>query len=456
MQNISTQTFFWRSIKIFTLFLLPTALAGWWWGEAVAIEVYAFCISLWLLLHLWQVTALLRWLQKPKLSKIPKGIGIWQFIFATLLRQSKSRKKRKRKINNVLQRFYRATAAMPNGVVIINEDGRMTWLNNLASDHFQLDKVHDIGSIFINLIRLPNLSHFLDEAIATEEFKITLPTDAGNKILSLHCNRFDKNLRMIISQDITHLEKLNTTRSDFVANVSHELRTPLTVINGFLETFAENPNISAEEQKMFIELMRKEGLRMQNLLNDLLILSRLENTDTEEEKDSVNLSELCHKLYEAGMLVSAQQHSFTYEIEENLWINGISQDLYNGLSNIIFNAVRYTPSFGTIHISLNETEDEQGNTKIHFAVRDNGSGIPSEHLPRLTERFYRVDAGRSRQKGGTGLGLAITKHVLLKHHTHLQIKSVVGEGSEFYVFFDPINPPVLLNTSAAIQSSDKK
>lgn len=446
MQTINTQNFLWRNIKILLLFILPTILAGQVWGEAAAIKVYACCVSIWLLLHLWQVTMLLRWLQKPKLSTIPKGMGIWQYIFSILLRQSKSRKKRKRKINNVLQRFYRATAAMPNGVVIINEDGRITWLNDLATEHFQLSKTHDIGGIFINLLRLPGLQEFINQALSEEELKIHLPNTTNDKIICLSCNRFDKNLRMIISQDITHLEKLNTTRSDFVANVSHELRTPLTVINGFLETFAENPNINEEERQMFVNLMRKEGLRMQNLLNDLLILSRLESDDTEEEKGNINLSELCYKLYEAGKLISAEQHSFTYEVEENLWINGISQDLYNGLSNIIFNAVRYTPSFGTIHISLNETEDEQGKPKIRFAVRDNGPGIPSEHLPRLTERFYRVDAGRSRQKGGTGLGLAISKHVLLKHQSHLQIKSVVGEGSEFYVFFDPINPPVLLNT----------
>lgn len=437
--------FLWRSLKTLLLFLLPTAIAYLLWDRAAAFEVYALCVSAWLFLHLWQVSLLLRWLRKPKLSKIPKGVGIWQQIFSTLLRHSKSRKKRKRKINTILQRFYKATAAMPNGVVIINEDGRITWMNDLAAEHFHFDKHGDVGGILINLIRVPGFQDFIDHTPSAEELKIHLPSPLGDKTIAIHCTRFDKNLRMMISQDISHLEKLNTTRSDFVANVSHELRTPLTVINGFLETFAENPDISEEERQMFIELMRKEGLRMQNLLNDLLILSRLENEDGEEEKDAINLSELSHKLAEAGALVSNGQHTFHQEIEENLWINGISQDLYNGLSNIIFNAVRYTPAFGAIDIILNETEDEEGKPKIRFAVRDNGPGISNEHIPRITERFYRVDAGRSRQKGGTGLGLAITKHVLAKHQTYLQIKSIVGEGSEFYILFEAINPPVLLN-----------
>ncbi len=441
------QNFFWHSLKTLALFLFPTLLVAWLWDTHVAVRFYAVCVSVWLILHLIQIGLLLRWLSKPKLSTMPTGVGIWQHIFATLLRQAKSRKKRKQKINTVLQRFYKATAAMPNGVMILNQDGRIEWMNQPAATHFNLDREHDKNGILINLVRIPGFHEFISatDHSEEEEMKIRLPHAGDWRTLSVRALPFEDNMKMIASQDITQLEQLITTRSDFVANVSHELRTPLTIINGFLETLGDDPDIEPKQRQDFIGLMQKEGIRMQNLLDDLLILSRVENDENQEEKEEIHLSALCRQLTEAAQSLSGKEHIISAEIEPNLWILGVQRDLYNALSNIAFNAVRYTPACGEIRITLAATETEDGHHCIRFSVTDNGPGIAAEHIPRLTERFYRVDKGRSRQKGGTGLGLAITKHVLAEHGTHLEIRSVLGQGSEFSACFPPLDAPVSLS-----------
>ncbi|MDO5686815.1 MAG: phosphate regulon sensor histidine kinase PhoR [Neisseria sp.] len=437
------QNFFWHSVKTLALFLLPTLLVGLLWGPKIAVELYAVCVSIWLLLHLYQIGLLLRWLRKPKLSAMPSGIGIWQHIFATLQQQSKSRKKRKHKINTVLQRFYKATAAMPNGVMILDADGRINWMNQPAAGHFNLNREQDLHGILINLVRVPGFQEFVEAARENEEMKVRLPHVDGQRTLLVTAIPFEDDLKMIASQDVTRLEQLISTRSDFVANVSHELRTPLTVINGFLETLHDDPEVKPADRHSFIALMQKEGLRMQSLLSDLLVLSRLENDDSDEEKEEVHLSALCRQLLEGARALSGGQHDISDDITPNLWINGIQRDLYNGLSNILYNAVRYTPAGGKIHLALSLDETD-GRSAIRFSVRDNGAGIAPEHLPRLTERFYRVDAGRSRQKGGTGLGLAITKHVLAEHDTKLEITSTLGAGSEFSARFAALDAPVML------------
>ena len=251
-------------------------------------------------------------------------------------------------------------------------------------------------------------------------------------------------MQLLVSQDITPMEKLNQTRSDFIANVSHELRTPLTVINGFVETMQDLPNLPADKREQFLALMKKDSDRMLTLLDDLLTLSRLENCDPSHKLQPINLSALVEQLSQEGVTLSAGKQTFDTDIEPNLWIQGVQLDLYNALSNLVFNAVRYNHDGGHISIRLHSNADM---ANARFSVSDNGPGIAAEHIPRLTERFYRVDAGRSRASGGTGLGLAITKHALAEHGSCLEVESTVGKGSEFAAEFALVSKPQAVSLS---------
>ena len=303
----------------------------------------------------------------------------------------------------------------------------------------------DWNGILRNIVRKPEFLDFLNQPLENSaEIKITLPKNGGISERALLITRapFQTDEQLLITRDISEAEQLNATRTAFVANVSHELRTPLTVINGFLETMADTPDIPRGQTQQFIGLMQKEGARMQTLLADLLTLSRLES-GVPAEQTPIDLSSLAESLSGDGENLSAGKHQIHADIAPDIWISGIYADLYNGLSNLVFNAVRYTPAGGSIRISLKTLSSAQPFSlpDVCFAVQDNGPGIAPEHIPHLTERFYRVDKGRSRQSGGTGLGLAIVKHALAEHNSLLKINSKLGEGSEFSAVFKQIVPP---------------
>lgn len=424
------------------LTLLTAAGVGWVAGGLTGLfAALALVLAVWLWRHLLYLQKLRRWLASPKLRRIPEGRGIWQDVFDTLLAQAKSRKKRKQQLASALQRFNRAAETMPNGVMILDRDGRIEWMNRLAAEHLNLQE-GDRGGILGNLIRVPEFHRFLyAPAEESRPLKLSLP-DARQRPRTLALTRtpFENGADLLISQDISAAEQLNATRTAFVANVSHELRTPLTVINGFLETLADMPDLPREQQQAFIVLMRKEGERMLHLLADLLTLSRLESrTAAGVEYRPLDLSALCFQVAEAARALSQGQHAIEADIEPGLIMQGIQADLYSALSNLAFNAVRYTPAGGRIQIVL-AAEGGTPPPQARFSIRDSGPGIAPEHLPRLTERFYRVDPGRSRQSGGTGLGLAITKHALAEHNTRLEIDSTVGVGSTFSVRLDLAGP----------------
>lgn len=399
--------------------------------------VISLCILffLWLVGYWYHLIKLVRWLERPKLRNVPQGIGIWNTIFNTLMLQAKSRKKRKQKLGVALLRFNRIAETIPEGVLILGLDGRIQWLNHMAAIHLNLDTERDIDGNLAELIAKADFQQFLHEQ-DTEFANIKLTFDANGsglpRILNIIRTPFDEQATLIITQDITAAEQLNATRTAFVANVSHELRTPLTVINGFLETLTDMPELPQEQRQSFIELMSKEGARMRNLLADLLTLSRLESqTDISSRRQPVCLTALAEQVVHEAMLLSAEKHSFISELASDIWVNGIQQDLYNAFSNLLFNAVRYTPPQGTISIRLWSQNVASDAKQAIFQVSDTGGGIAAEHISHLTERFYRVDSGRSRQSGGTGLGLAIAKHALAEHGGKLEIESVVGSGSTF-------------------------
>ncbi|MDO1509777.1 MULTISPECIES: phosphate regulon sensor histidine kinase PhoR [unclassified Neisseria] len=438
--------FVWHHIAGALFGLTAAALIGYAVDETNGL-LLASCgwLGGWLVYQFYYIFKLVRWLATPKTDTAPPAGGMWSHVFDAMLQQAKSRNNREQKLTTALQRFNRAVEAMPNGVLILDRQGRIGWMNPLAVQHLNLSPHSDWNSLLKNRVHIPALLNFLDSPPATApEIKITLPKSGGigTRTLLVAQAVFDGNEKLLITRDISETEQLNATRTAFVANVSHELRTPLTVINGFLETMADMPGLPREQSQQFIGLMQKEGRRMQTLLADLLTLSRLES-GAKAELSPVNLSALAASLTDDADNLSAGKHTIRAEIEPDLWMKGAPADLYTALSNLVFNAVRYTPEGGEITVSLHLVPS--GNPlikpRIRFAVRDNGPGISAEHLPRLTERFYRVDKGRSRRDGGTGLGLSIAKHVLAAHGSALQIWSEVGKGSEFSAEFRQTAPP---------------
>lgn len=388
------------------------------------------------LLHLRQMYKLLDWLKNPEPETIPFANGIWDEVFSTLLKQSRNRRKQKRKLKNALMRFNRAAEALPTGVMILDKDMRIEWQNRLSATHFNLNREQDHNSIVLNLIRLPEFHQFMAQN-EQKQIRLAIPQNhpIPRTLLITRCP-FEKNTQMLISQDVSTIEQVQASHTSFVANVSHELRTPLTVVNGFLETLRDMPDLPAEQRQQFITLMQKEGKRMLDLLNDLLTLSKLESQHHQEQaKDIISLSLLSKQLLENTKTFSDGRHQISDDIEPELQILGIQPVLYSALSNLAFNAVRYTPEGGSIHLSLHREDDHHA----RFSVRDTGCGIAPEHISRLTERFYRVDTSRSRQSGGTGLGLAIAKHALAVHDTKIDVESTIGKGSTFSVLFELVD-----------------
>lgn len=422
-----------RHLAFFLLWsLCPSAVAYAIAGSTAAWFTLSLCLFGWLVWSWFHTVRLLQWLQKPGQKSLPEGSGLWQDIFTLLHRREKNRRKHKRQLAETTRRFIRAAEAAPNGVILLNPEGGIEWFNRLAAVHLGLNPRQDRQGILKNLVRTPEFHDFLNRKRSRQGPTITLRLQhEGQAPRSITVSRaaLGKN-QLLTTQDTTAAEHADTTRTAFVANVSHELRTPLTVINGFLETMAEMPELPQAQQQQFIGLMRQEGQRMLSLLADLLTLTRLEDRLAPSTPVRINLSALCHQIAEDGRVLSDGRHSIHTDILPDVFIQGVQNDLYSALSNLVFNAVRYTPEGGRIDVQL-----QAENHGVRLRVCDNGNGIAPEHLPHLTERFYRVDAGRSRQSGGTGLGLAITKHALLKHGTDLDIRSEVGKGSEFSAWF---------------------
>ena len=396
-------------------------------------------------IHFRQIYKLLCWLRHPEPERMPTAGGIWDEIFSLLLKQSLGRRKQKRKLRKTLMRFNRAAEALPTGVMILDRHLRIEWQNRLSALHFSLNREQDQGCIVTQLVYLPEFQAFMQQ---NEQQQIRLavpqPHPIPRTLLITRCP-FEKHTQMLISQDVSTIEQIQTSQTNFVANVSHELRTPLTVINGFLETMHDMPELPLEQRQQFIELMQQEGEKMLDLLNDLLTLSKLESSHHQEQHQSpINLSLLVQQIADNTRTLSDGRHHIHTDITPDLTVAGIEPVLYSALSNLTFNAVHYTPAGGNIRITLKQTSPSHA----RFSVTDSGVGIAAEHLPHLTERFYRVDSGRSRQSGGTGLGLAIAKHALAAHHTKLEIASEIGKGSEFSVVFECLPTPLHISDQA--------
>ncbi len=379
------------------------------------------------LLRLYQLD---RWLRNRSRLDPPDVAGPWGEVVSIVARLHRRKKFHKQRLIEVFRELRRSTAAMPDGVVMLNAENEIVWFNRTAGELLGLRRRIDTGLRIANLIRHPDFQRYLAAAQYAQPVVIQ-PSAALERWLSLQLVPYGKGQKLLFARDVTRENRLETMRRDFVANASHELRSPLTVIAGYLETLASDPGIDTELQPPLRE-MRRQTERMRQIIDDLLVLSRLESDQGEVAGAPVDVGGLLALLRRDAEARPQRPAEISLSIETDLQIIGDEGQLHSAFANLLDNAIKYTPANGSV--ALRYRADADG---ACVSVSDTGIGIAAEHLPRLTERFYRVDAGRARQTGGSGLGLAIVKHVLQRHGATLEVDSVEGQGSTFTCRFPP-------------------
>ncbi|OZI77383.1 phosphate regulon sensor histidine kinase PhoR [Bordetella genomosp. 12] len=379
----------------------------------------------------WRLQRVSAWAHDPD-SAPPAGVGPWEDILAPLYRYTRARRRELAELQETMQGMLAAAQALPDGVVTLNEDFQIEWGNRMARRHLGLRLPADRGQNLMNLLRAPEFVAYAHRSSWPEPILVRLGQSGQERVMMIQLATYASSRRLLISRDVTQIEKLETTRRDFVANVSHELRTPLTVLAGFLETLHDMPAeaLGEEQRSQYLAMMLEQAQRMQAIVEDLLTLSTLESSPGTDPV-AVNIHALLQAARQQAEALSGGRHQFDWHIDAELDVLGSGSELASALSNLLTNAVRYTPEGG--HISVRWEGMPDGGAR--YSVRDTGIGIPARHIPRLTERFYRVDRGRSRAVGGTGLGLAITKHIVLRHDAELVIESEPGKGSTFALHF---------------------
>ncbi|MGH8726989.1 MAG: phosphate regulon sensor histidine kinase PhoR [Burkholderiales bacterium] len=410
-------------VALAALILWPIA------GRVGALIFFATALLLLNLHHLRNLSSLSRWARHGGAGATPEGSGMWDSVFAHLGRMQRVQRDAEMRLSAAVERFQQATIALPEGLVIIDEQDRIRWFNPKAELHFGLDLSRDRGQPITHLVRQPQFAAYVQAENYREPLHLK-PALERDFSLSVQLVPYGDQQKLVISRDITRWEKLETMRRDFVANVSHELRTPLTVIGGFLETLSSP---SFDDRAMLLrahELMREQTTRMERLIEDLLALSRLESASNPLSEAVVDVPALARALHDEAKSVSRGRHEVRLDLKSDVHILGSEDELRSAFSNLISNAIRYTPDGGKIMLAWEEVSRQP-----RFVVKDTGIGMEAEHIPRLTERFYRVDKSRSRETGGTGLGLAIVKHVLNRHQAMLEIESKPGVGSAFCAVF---------------------
>jgi two-component system, OmpR family, phosphate regulon sensor histidine kinase PhoR len=399
-------------------------------GGAGALLLLSVLLLALLLHHIRNLSELYRWLNEPGIENVPSGDGVWGDVFYQVLRLMKRQQRSEARLSFALQRFQLAGAALPEAVVLLDENDAIEWCNPKAAQYFSLDLQRDRGQQITYFVRHPQFVRYLAEPRPSEPLTLHVAVGHSDYTLSIQLVPYGDRQRLLLGRDVTRWEKLEVTRRDFVANVSHELRTPLTVVRGFLETLEDMQQPDPEMTRRSLRLMAEQAMRMTHLVEDLLTLSRLESTQTLLREEDVNVPEMLKSLTQDANALSAGRHRVWTNIACNDWLKGSSDELHSAFGNLVSNAIRYTPEGGEIELRWEHVDGQ-----LVFAVRDTGIGIEPQHIERLTERFYRVDKSRSRETGGTGLGLAIVKHVLNRHQARLEISSDPGRGSTFSAVF---------------------
>ncbi|TKB49445.1 phosphate regulon sensor histidine kinase PhoR [Ferrimonas sediminicola] len=371
--------------------------------------------------HYRHLSRLAHWLWKDRRLTPPHGSGSWEPIFNGIYRLQGKNRRRRSQLARLLSRFREGAEALPDAAVVMGHEGEIAWCNKLAELHLGIHWPQDAGQRIDNLIRYPKFSKYLHNNRYDEPIEMaSAASDA--RLLEIRIMAYGDNQKLLLARDVTRLRQLEQMRRDFVANVSHELKTPLTVLQGYLEIMSMMP---AQDEKQ-VQAMTDQTLRMKGLVDQLLTLSKIEVSTEVDPARRIAMGLLLEQVAEEARAVSAGRHTISVEIDPALDMFGDELQIRSACANLVQNAVNYTPEGGQIRVSWRHREGVG-----RFEVQDSGEGIAPEHLPRLTERFYRVDRARSRQTGGSGLGLAIVKHALNHHNSHLEIQSVPGEGSTF-------------------------
>jgi two-component system phosphate regulon sensor histidine kinase PhoR len=420
--------------------LAVIALPVWiWLDAAAALWAALIYLVLHILIQNWKFIRFQNWLNSASLQVNPDWNGAWLDVAARIHRQQLVADNSAKLNERRLQDFLLAIQASPNGVILLDGEARIDWCNDTAASHLGLDAKKDRLQHIVHLVRDPLFTrYFAQENHPSEVLIDGRSTSVSNfRKLSVQLHKYGDGRLLLLSRDVTEVVKAEAMRRDFVANVSHEIRTPLTVLGGFVETLQSVP-LDAQETQKYLQLMSSQAGRMQSLVADLLTLSQLEATQSPNGQEYVSLPDLVTQVMSeanafTSMLAeqqSGKKHALVFDQVPILWLMGSQKELFSALSNLVSNAIRYTPLGGLVHLTFLHTDDH-----LTISVKDTGPGIASEHLPRLTERFYRIDQSRSRETGGTGLGLAITKHVMQRHGGELQVQSEQGKGSTFNLIF---------------------
>ncbi len=394
-----------------------------WLGMALALAGYL----LWHLVMLYRVEW---WLQHRSVADPPETGGVWGTVISLIARLHRRKRFHKLRFVQLMRQLQQSTAALPNGVVILNEQREIVWFNRMAGRLLGLRAASDLGVRIENLLREPAFGHYLHKGDYANPV-VVRRSSPQDSYLSVQLVAYGDGQQLLLVADVSRQMRLEAVRRDFVANASHELRSPLTVICGYLETLGQDPALDADFAAPIAE-MRRQAARMNAIVRDLLELSRLEETDERAGGEPLDVPALMALLRRDVLARPVHPHEVRVRIDSHAALIGKESEIHSAFANLVDNAAKYTPPDGSLEMRW--WSDGEGG---HFSVIDTGIGIPAEHLPRLTERFYRVDPGRSRSTGGSGLGLAIVKHVLQRHGAELEIQSVPGKGSTFTCHFPP-------------------
>ncbi len=418
----------WREIWILIGIAATSVLVGAITGRPFPVAAIGF--GLYIASTLRHLHHLHQWLVSRKQREIPDAGGLWGDVFSEIRKLEKQAERREDRLTGMITRFQNAAAAMPDAVVILSQHDEIEWANRSAERLLGIRFPRDVGMRLSNLVRDPDFSRYLQTGDYAEPLELPAPAQP-ELTLSLQIVPFGSSQKLIIGRDVTRLVRLEQMRRHFVANVSHELRTPLTVFTGYVEVLRDMKEISPEGLKEHLETMHQQGERMRRLVDDLLTLSKLETAPPRQHEEIVDVPALLAGIREQAEVLSGEQrHQITLDVDPDLKLLGSREELHSAFANLANNAVRYTPAGGSIQLKW-----YCDGADAKFSVTDTGEGLAPEHIPHLTERFYRVDTARSRATGGTGLGLSIVKHVLLRHDATLDINSELGRGSTFTCVF---------------------
>lgn len=400
-------------------YLVSDQSAAWFLG--VAFLAYAAS-------NLFHINALLKWAALREKREMPSGFGLWGTVFNRIRRGASTDFEAKQAARLELDRVHAAVDQLPDGLIVVDQYDHIVWYNNAARE---LHEIFGLNRPVHHFIRQPEFFNYLAEPNRTDSIKLSLASRPG-RVFELKAIAAAESQKLLVTRDITEAAKLDAMRRDFVANVSHEIRTPVTVIGGFAETLL-TLELDEESRSNYLTTILKQSQNMQRLLEDLLTLSSLESSDTYAVSERINMHQLLDTLLAEARSLSQGGHTITSTIEGPVFVLGAQTELETAIRNLIVNALRYTPKGGTVNVTWSSINTFDNSQCAWLRVSDTGPGIAAEHIPRLTERFYRVDRGRSRETGGTGLGLAIVKHIVQRHGGDFVIESELGRGSRFSV-----------------------